>query len=98
MPTDEREDVMEFTNSWLEQGRAEGLTEGLAQGLENGLEKGRRQTAALVLGQLRHRFGTIPQSLNARVEALPIDQLTRLGEDLLDFTAAADLERWLERG
>jgi len=45
--------------------------------------------------QLRRRFGTVPAPTAARVAALPAEQLDDLGEALLDFSSAADLERWL---
>ena len=85
MPTDEREDVMEFTNSWRE------------EGLAKGLEQNRHRMAATLLGLLRRRVGEVPEAVGARVENLPIERLEQLAGALLDFTASADLERWLER-
>ena len=85
MPVEERDYALELTTSWKEEGRTEGL------------EEGRRRTATLVLRQLRRRVGIASKALGARVEGLPIDQLERLADDLLDFTAHSDLERWLEK-
>jgi hypothetical protein len=76
MPADEREDVMELTTSWKEEGR-------------------HQEAAEIVLRQLRRRVAPLPETVTAQVEALSVEQLERLGEDLLDFTALADLERWL---
>ena len=81
MPAEEREDVMELTTSWKQEG----------------LEENRRRCATMVLSLLRRRVGAVPDAVGARVEALPIDRLEQLAGALLDFTASADLERWLER-
>lgn len=86
MPADKREDVMELTTSWKEEGRAEGREEGR-----------REQAAAIVLRQLRRRLEGISQSVAARIEALPLGQLERLADDLLDFRTLEDLSLWLDR-
>jgi predicted transposase YdaD len=88
MPADERENVMELTTSWKEEGRAEGRAEGRVEGRHDG-------AAGVVLRQLHRRLGDLPQALIAHIEALRIEDLERLAEDLLDFAAVADLERWL---
>jgi hypothetical protein len=71
----------------------------LAQGLlQEGLEKGRRaEAAALCLRLLRRRCGELAPATTARIEALELDQLEALADSLLDFSGAADLERWLDR-
>lgn len=90
MPADEREDVMELTTSWKEEGRVEGREEGLAQGRHQGVTE-------VVLRQLGRRVGAvIPDAMTARIAALPLEQLERLGEDLLEFTTLANIERWLD--
>jgi predicted transposase YdaD len=50
---------------------------------------------SLVLRQLNRRVGTLPEMIQTQVEALPLEQLEALGEDLLDFTSLTDLENWL---
>jgi hypothetical protein len=50
----------------------------------------------LLLRQLNRRVGPISSDLQARVKALPIEQLGLLGEALLDFSGLEDLVRWLE--
>jgi hypothetical protein len=83
MPADKREDVMELTTSWKEEGR----------------EEGRRQGAfEMVLRLLRRRIGIVPDALSTQIESLPLDRLETLGEDFLDFATLDDLERWLNRG
>jgi predicted transposase YdaD len=52
---------------------------------------------SLVLRQLNRRVGTLSETVQAQVSALPLEQLEALGEDLLDFTSLNDLENWLAR-
>jgi Domain of unknown function (DUF4351) len=61
------------------------------------LEGGQDVGTDLLLRQLNHRVGPIPSDLQARVKALPIEQLGLLGEDLLDFSGLEDLVAWLKR-
>jgi hypothetical protein len=84
LPAAERKHVMEFTNSWIEEGRQEGLQKGRQEGV-----------AEMVVRQLRRRIGPLPKATTKRVSSLPLDQLEHLGEALLDFTTKADLARWL---
>ena len=73
-----------------EQAKLEGREEGIQQGREEGEKR-------LVLRLLNHRIGEIERSLIERVRGLSIEQLEALGEALLDFSAAADLEAWLNQ-
>ncbi len=79
LPT-EREDVMELTTSWKE--------EGILQGRELG-------ERSLVVRQLTRKLGNLSPELLARVNGLSIDRVEALAEDLLDFISVGDLERWL---
>jgi Domain of unknown function (DUF4351) len=79
LPT-EREDVMELTTSWKE--------EGIVQGRESA-------TRSLVIKQLTRKLGNLSPELLARVNGLNLDRVEALAEDLLDFTSVGDLERWL---
>jgi Domain of unknown function (DUF4351) len=79
LPTD-RENVMELTTSWKE--------EGILQGRESA-------TRIIVAKQLTRKFGNLSPELLARVNGLSIDRVEALAEDLLDFTSVGDLERWL---
>jgi predicted transposase YdaD len=81
----EREDIMQIVTSWMEQGIAEGEQRGR-------VEEGR----ALVLRQLTRKLGTLPTSVEAQVQALPLPQLEALGEALLDFAQVSDLTDWLQ--
>jgi hypothetical protein len=73
----EQEQVMEIVTSWMRQG----------------IEQGAKQEALLlVLRLLPRRVGVLPVALQARVEALPLEQLEALSGALLDFTTIANLE------
>jgi hypothetical protein len=76
----EREEVMEITTSWKEEGRVEGR------------ESGER---ALTIRLLTKKVGNLSPELLAKVNGLNIDRLEVLAEDLLDFKHVGDLERWL---
>jgi Domain of unknown function (DUF4351) len=49
---------------------------------------------SLVLRQLARRVGTLPETIQAQVEALPLGRMEALALDLLDFTGLANLENW----
>ena len=76
----ERENVMEITTSWME------------EGMIKGRESGER---ALVIKLLTKKVGNLSPELLTRVSSLNIDRLEALAEDLLDFKHVGDLERWL---
>lgn len=80
----QQEEVMEIVTSWME------------QGIQRGLQQGKQQEAvALIMRQLTRRFGTLTPQLQERIQSLSVTQLEDLGEALLDFTTAADLDAWL---
>ncbi|NJN15453.1 MAG: DUF4351 domain-containing protein [Oscillochloris sp.] len=81
----EQEAIVELVTSWEQKGRAEGRAEGLLEGQR-----------LLVERQLTRKLGVVPAPLWERVASLNDAQLTALGEALLDFTAPADLEAWLQ--
>lgn len=83
-----------FVTSFEEIGRAKGREEGRAEGRAEGLAESRRE---VVLRQLARKVGPLAPEHEARVSALPPEELLNLGEALLDFTAEADLTAWLER-
>ncbi|HET6252130.1 MAG TPA: DUF4351 domain-containing protein [Tepidisphaeraceae bacterium] len=76
----EREEVMQLTNEWIEQGKIEG---DLA---------GRR---ALLLRQLRHRLGSVPPEAVAEIEHLGGSLVDELGEAIFDFHDLNDVQSWL---
>jgi predicted transposase/invertase (TIGR01784 family) len=69
-----------------------------AEGHQEGEHKGRQLgEMALVLRQLRRRFGPLTPAQETRIQALPVTELETLGEALLDFQTAADLTAWLQQ-
>jgi hypothetical protein len=85
----EKEATLELMTSW----KQEGLAEGLAQGLERGEQ---REAKTLTLRQMRHRFGPLPEGLEARVAGLAKPELEELALALLDFGHLSDAEEWLD--
>jgi Domain of unknown function (DUF4351) len=79
LPT-ERENVMEITTSWKE--------EGIVQGRE-------LEGRGLVVKLLTRKLGNLSPELLSLVNGLNLDRVEALAEDLLDFTSVGDLERWL---
>lgn len=53
------------------------------------------EAKGLIIRLLTRKFGNVSPTLLAKIEALPLERVELLGEDLLDFTAIADLEQWL---
>lgn len=65
-------------------------------GKEIGKEIGRKNEAiALIIRQLKKRFGEIETKTISKIENLTIEELENLGEDFLDFKNITDLENWL---
>ncbi|BAZ40922.1 hypothetical protein NIES4101_68840 [Calothrix sp. NIES-4101] len=65
--------------------------------LQEGRQEGREEEArSLILRQLNHKIGILPEQLKLRFGWLSVDELEALGEALLDFTQMADLESWFE--
>jgi predicted transposase YdaD len=62
-----------------------------------GEERGRQiGESELILRLLKKRVGDISPAVQVQIKALPLARLEALGEALLDFTGAIDLERWLD--
>lgn len=69
---------------------------GIEQGLERGLEQGLERQRSLILRILTRRVGIVPKNLTDRIQALSIEQLETLTEDLLDFSGLDDLVGWMD--
>ncbi|PSB56684.1 Rpn family recombination-promoting nuclease/putative transposase [Chamaesiphon polymorphus] len=64
--------------------------------LAEGEVKGKIEEARVfVIRLLTRKLGSVNSDLLVKIEALSLERLESLGEDLLDFTAIADLENWL---
>ena len=54
-----------------------------------------KKALSIVLRQLNLRVGLLDESSEAKVRRLSVNQLDELLESLLNFSAPADLDRWL---
>ncbi|CAD0218153.1 conserved hypothetical protein [Planktothrix agardhii] len=78
--------------------REDGLLEGLQQGRQQGLQQGRqREAMSFVTRQLTRRLGAIAPTIQEQIQTLSVEELENLGEALLDFSEATDLENWLNQ-
>jgi predicted transposase/invertase (TIGR01784 family) len=74
------------------------LAEGEVKGKTQGRVEGRVEEArALIIRLLTRKLGSIEPNLLTKIEALPLEQVESLGEDLLDFTSIDNLDRWLNQ-
>ncbi|MEQ9358199.1 DUF4351 domain-containing protein [Coleofasciculus chthonoplastes] len=65
---------------------------------QEALEEGRqREGVVLVLRLLNRRVGVMSRELQAKVEALSLEQVEALAEALLDFSGVEELVSWLDR-
>ncbi|OYE04007.1 DUF4351 domain-containing protein [Nostoc sp. 'Peltigera membranacea cyanobiont' 232] len=77
----QEERVMQIVTSWMRQGIQQGIQQG---------------ELTLILRLLNRRIGEVNPQLQERIQTLSTNELETLGEALLDFTTAADLEAWFE--
>ena len=62
------------------------------------LAEGRTEEAqSLIFRQLTRAVGSIAPATESQIRALSLPKLEELGEALLDFTEASDLDSWLEQ-
>jgi predicted transposase/invertase (TIGR01784 family) len=72
------------------------LTYAEEKGKQIGRQEGRQEgESALIMRQLKKRFGEIPTEISSKIEKLTIEELESLGEDFLDFNSMDDLVYWL---
>jgi hypothetical protein len=95
----EEELIMQLSPLFLEKIQAAELV-GEQRGEQRGEVKGKTQgrveeARSLVIRLLTRKLGNVSPTLLAKIEALPLERLELLGEDLLDFTSIANLEQWL---
>ena len=66
------------------------------EGLQDGRQEGRQEgQTMLVIRLLTKRFGTPSENTSDAIAQLPSPLVEELGESILDFSSAADLENWL---
>jgi predicted transposase/invertase (TIGR01784 family) len=87
---DAREAVMNLTNPFIELGKQRGRQEGIIEGRQEGQME-------LVLRLLTRRLGAQSAAHEKAIRKLSVEKIEALGEALLDFSASADLARWLRQ-
>jgi predicted transposase/invertase (TIGR01784 family) len=94
---EQQEKVMEIIEtSWSREAREQGILLGIQQGREQGIQQGRHLgMAALLTRQLTKLLGGLDSTIVDRIQQLEEPQLEALGEVMLDFSAIADLQQWL---
>lgn len=79
----------------------EGMEKGLQQGMKQGMQQGMMQTLEVVrpftVRLLRSRFADVGQQTVERLDSLTLEQIKALGDVVLDFNSASELEEWLEK-
>jgi predicted transposase YdaD len=88
-----RRDIMRESVTYQEilaEGEVKGKTQGLAEGRVG-------EARILIIRLLTRKLGNISPKLLAKIEALPLERVESLGEDLLDFTSIDNLDQWLSQ-
>jgi hypothetical protein len=95
----EEELLMALSQAYLEweqqteqRGRQAGIQEGEQRGRLAGIQEGE---LAFALRLVTRRFGPIAPEQENKIRNLSLTQLEELGEALLDFSQASELEGWL---
>ncbi|MGF1575071.1 MAG: DUF4351 domain-containing protein [Cyanophyceae cyanobacterium] len=81
---------------WVRAAEMRGIQLGQQQGIQLGQQEGIQRERDYTLRLLRRKLGSLSSTSEARIKALPIDQLEDLGEALLDFGSVQDLIQWLD--
>jgi len=90
-----REEVEAMLEISLEESRVyqDAKFEGRIEGRVEGRVEGER---AIVTHQLKRKLGKLTKKVLTKIEALSLEHLEELGEELLEFSTIADLESWLQ--
>ncbi|MFH1112635.1 MAG: DUF4351 domain-containing protein, partial [Pseudomonadota bacterium] len=83
-----------LADKWIDEGLEQGMQLGIQQGTQQGML---REAVSLTIRLLTRRFGELDETTQGRIQQLPLEELERLGEDLLDFPDKSALEDWLDR-
>jgi flagellar biosynthesis/type III secretory pathway protein FliH len=94
----ERNQIMEVTISWKEEGRQEGLQQGLQKGLQQGLQKAQQRLIAMLIQQIERKVaGRLDPQTRELIAQLNDAELDDLAVALLDFRELQDVSAWLAR-
>jgi hypothetical protein len=98
LPRDLKYDFWEELRHYEEERHMPYITTVEQIGYDRGKAEGKAEGAQLLLLELLQRkLGSISDRTVAQIHALPLEQLTALGNALLDFNELADLDHWLNR-
>jgi hypothetical protein len=90
--------IREGVQQGIREGMQQGIREGVQQGIREGMQQGIREGAFfLTMRLLTRKFGDLDTALEERVRQLSLEELGRLGEELLDFPNESALIEWLDR-
>ena len=81
MQLGEKEQIMQITTSWEEEGIVKGRLE---------------EKLAIALRLLNRKLGNLSEETTNLIKSLESSQLDSLTDDLLDFVSVDDLHSWLE--
>jgi hypothetical protein len=90
----QEEQVFQGELGRLEGAEQEEIMQIVTSWMQKGIEQGEK---SLILRQLERKLGTLSLTTLNQVEDLNRIQLEQLGESLLEFSGASDLEQWLRR-
>ena len=90
---DRRSIALQDEKGRIDYAREQGEREGREQGKEEGRFQG---SIALVMRQIKKRFGEVPADAIATLESLLLSDLESLTEDIFDFNSLEDLSAWLQ--
>ncbi len=86
-----------YMDRLLDQMVAEHLAKHRPKWVEEAMQEGMKEgTASLTVRLLTRKFGCLDTALEDRVRQLPIEELERLGDELLDLPSASALTQWLD--
>ncbi len=73
------------------------LRKGKRQGLQEGLQQGLQHERKLVRRLLERLLGELSARTHTQIETLNVDQLEKLGEELIEFKSEKALTAWLKQ-
>ena len=83
-----------FAQRWIEKGREEGMQSGFLQGRQEGILLGEERGQRIMLArQLTRRFGPLPTTIEARIQAASLDELDHWGDRLFSAQSLEEIFR-----
>ncbi|MBF0109958.1 MAG: Rpn family recombination-promoting nuclease/putative transposase [Magnetococcales bacterium] len=86
------ETVQEWTQQWKSEGLQEGLKKGLKEGRKEGLKEGRKEeAAAILLKQIRRKFGHVPDGTTEKIKSAEVEVLEIWSDNFVFATSLDDV-------